>query len=83
MFGPWVFNSGGTENSTEASLAKCLAKKGIETGHWQTLPVDRTFEIVELLGGNISVEGEFEKGSNFIVVLPLVNEQGPNNSHHS
>jgi PAS domain S-box-containing protein len=33
-------------------------------------------KIVELQGGNISVESQLGKGSNFIVVLPLVHNQG-------
>jgi len=35
-----------------------------------------TRQIVELQGGNISVESQWGKGSNFIVVLPLVHNQG-------
>jgi PAS domain S-box-containing protein len=37
-------------------------------------------KIVELQGGNISVESQLGKGSNFIVVLPLVHHQGQPNS---
>ena len=35
-----------------------------------------TRKIVELQGGNISVDSQLGKGSNFIVVLPLVHNQG-------
>jgi PAS domain S-box-containing protein len=35
-----------------------------------------TRKIVELQGGNISVESQLGKGSDFIVVLPLVHNQG-------
>jgi signal transduction histidine kinase len=35
-----------------------------------------TRKIVQLQDGNISVESQLGKGSNFIVVLPLVHNQG-------
>jgi PAS domain S-box-containing protein len=48
------------------------------TRHYQGtgLGLALTRKIVELQGGNISVDSQLGKGSNFIVVLPLVHNQG-------